>query len=172
MTNTPPEKYLRVIAKGVLLHMRRGDIEVYRVFSARRYGSLDSAWREARNVRDQEHLRLFGAPVTQGFSHIRKRGGAPDDLPGGISRECMADGSIRYFVVSIQSGSKTTRRRFSAKRLGTGCALFRALSLRADHLGVSWHSLLAFLDPRSRAIVLMYALPSPEQHGALSTTPS
>ena len=159
---TPPDKYLRVIAKGVLLHMRRGDTEVYRVFSARRYGSLDSAWQAAREVRDREHLRLFGAPVTHGFAHIRKRGGAEDDLPGGVSREYAADGELRYFVASLQLTSRTIRHRFNAKKLGTGCALFRALSLRAEHLGVHWYSLIALLDVHSRTSVLEYVLPSPE----------
>ena len=160
--SSPDRKYLRVIAKGVLLHIRRHDTEVYRVFSARRYGSLERAWVHAINERDRLHLELFGSPVTEGFAHVHKRSGSDPSLPAGISREYARDGSLRYFVASCQREGKTKRMRFNARTHTPGGALFRALLARSTHLGIPWQSLLDLLDPGLLAQILAYLAPSPE----------
>lgn len=135
MRNTG-KKYIRSYSGGIEILIRRGSKVLHRRFSARTYGSLAAAEAAATSSAEQLHMEHFGCPLTNGFTHIRKRGASDTDIPPGISREYDKSKLLRYFVCSAQHNGRVQRIRFNIKKLGEINALIGALDARSKAVGV------------------------------------
>lgn len=135
-------KYITIHASFVLVRIERDDKNISRKFPIRKYPSLEDALNDAREWRDQTHLKSFGYPVTKKIFQIKRRASGKEildpktgailpELPSGLSYG-FHRGRLLYIVVSYQDDGLPKKIRIPIENEQIDKAVKKGLKTRID----------------------------------------
>lgn len=123
-------KYIKAYEAGFIVEITRAHQSYTKKFPFRQNGGYEGALKAAKKDRNEQHLAMFGYPVSRRFFHItkRRRGDDHSELPPGISHG-YSRGKLLYIVASYNNvEGKPSRKRYNIKKLGYNEALEEAVA--------------------------------------------
>lgn len=138
--NTTPHKYIRYCEGSIRVRIARKSKYLYKHFGIRECGSYEKALKAAIAWRDEVHLREFGYPVSDRIIQVvdRREGQTKTCPQTGVPLPALDPGlsygfhrkSLMYIVVTYTSDGKSSKERFSIKKLGLSKAYEEAMKFR------------------------------------------